>query len=386
MPKACFNSWRMPPCYLEITMNEKISILIVDDMAENLRLLTTMLEQTDYLVRPATSAKRALAAARQKPPSLILLDIRMPEMDGLEMCRELKADEALKDIPVIFISALSETEEKIKAFEIGGVDYITKPFQEREVLARVTAHLELHRQKVELEAINRRLKELENLRDNLTHMIVHDMKGPLMVVNGHLDMIRMFDAAALSKDGNHSLTEAQSGIKRLARMVSEMLMVSKLEAGKLVSDFKPCNLSALARKAAADICPAKSPKQIQINLVSHPENVIVSLDEELIERVLQNLLGNAWKFSPERGTVTLTIAAADGRVRVEVNDAGPGIAPEFHQQIFEKFGQVASGMSRQGTCLGLTFCKLAVEAHGGSIGVNSQAGQGSTFWFTLNLN
>ena len=360
--------------------------MIVDDVPENLQLLSVMLKQTGFLVRSATSARRALAAAQQAAPSLFLLDICMPEMDGLEMCQQLKAIDALKDIPVIFISALNETGEKIKAFQAGGVDYITKPFQEREVVARVTAHLELHRQKIELEAVNRRLKELESLRDNLIHMIVHDMNGPLMVVNGHLEMIRKFDVAALSQEGSHSLDEAQGGTRRLARMVSEMLLVSKLEAGKLVSDFKPCNLSALACKAAADICSASSPKQIKINLVSHPENVTVPLDAELIERVLQNLLGNAWKFSPERGTINLTIAAAEGRVRVEVSDAGPGIAPEFQEMIFERFGQVASGKSRQGTGLGLAFCKLAVEAHGGSLGVNSQAGQGSTFWFTLKLN
>ena len=366
-------------------MIEKTSILIVDDVPENLRLLSAMLEQTGFLVRPATSAKRALAAARREPPSLILLDIQMPEISGLEMCQQLKADAALNEIPVIFISALNETEEKIKAFDAGGVDYITKPFQEREVLARVKTHLELHRQKVELEAINRRLKELESLRDSLTHMIVHDMRGPLMVIQGHLDMIRMFDTPALSKEGRHSLAEAQTGAKRLTRMIAEMLMVSKLEAGKLMLQLAPCDLTALARKAVADLVSANNPKQIQINLTSNLENLSVALDVELIERVLQNLLGNAMKFTPVHGTVLLNLMATAGEVRVEVGDNGPGIAPEFYQKIFEKFGQLESGQSRQGTGLGLTFCKLAVEAHGGAIGVHSQVGEGSTFWFTLKL-
>lgn len=366
-------------------MTNKISIMIVDDMPENLRLLSAMLEQTGYLVRPATSAKLALAAARREPPSLILLDIRMPEMDGLEMCEQLKAEAALKEIPVIFISSLNETEEKIKAFQAGGVDYITKPFQEREVLARVTTHLELHRQKLELEAINRQLRELESLRDSLTHMIVHDMRGPLMVLSGHLDMIGMFDTGALSQDGRHSLAEAKAGAKRLTRMISEMLMVSKLEAGKLVLQPAPSDLTALARKVVAELAPANHPQRIQIKLTSQPESIALSLDSELIERVLQNLLGNAIKFSPAQGMVSLQLTAAAGQARVEVSDIGPGIAPEFHQKIFEKFGQVESGKSRQGTGLGLTFCKLAVEAHGGRIGVHSTPGAGSTFWFTLNL-
>lgn len=368
-----------------MTIPETTSILIVDDVPENLRLLSAMLEQTGYLVRPATSAKLALRAARQKSPSLILLDMRMPEMGGVEMCQQLKADDALKDIPVIFISALNETEEKIKAFQAGGVDYITKPFQEKEVLARVTTHLELRRQKIELEAINQRLKELERLRDSLTHMIVHDMKTPLMVINGHLNIIQMFDAPALSKDGNLSLTEAKTATKRLTRMVSEMLLVSKLEVNKLVLRPALSDLVALARKAATDFWPANNPKKIHTNITSDPESMPLSLDAELIERVFQNLLSNAVKYSPDNGTVALNIATANGQARVEVTDAGPGIAPEFHQRIFEKFGQVESGMNRQGTGLGLAFCKLAVEAHGGNIGVISELGQGSTFWFTLNL-
>ena len=368
-------------------MNKKISILIVDDVPENLRLLSVMLEQTGYLVRPATSAKLALAAARREPPSLILLDIRMPEMDGLELCRQLKVDEALKEIPVIFISALNETEEKIKAFQSGGVDYITKPFQEREVLARVTTHLELRRQKVELEIINRRLRELESLRDSLTHMIVHDMRGPLMLIQGHLQMIQAFDATTLCKDSRHGLAEAQAGAKRLTRMIAEMLLISKLEAGKLMIQSASCNLADLARKVAADLISVDNLKQNKINITSFPESVTVPLDVELIERVLQNLVGNAIKFSPEAGIVTLNIMmSANSEVRVEVIDAGPGIAPKFHRQIFEKFGQVESGRNRQGTGLGLTFCKLAVEAHGGQIGVNSTPKAGSTFWFTLKSN
>jgi len=366
-------------------MTEKTSILIVDDVPENLRLLSAMLDQTGYLVRPATSAKLAWAAAHREPPSLILLDIQMPEMDGLEMCRRLKTDEALRPIPVIFISALNETEEKIKAFQAGGVDYITKPFQEREVLARVTTHLELHRQKVELEAINRRLQELESLRDSLTHMIVHDMKGPLMLIQGHLEMISLFDAGALSNDSRHSLAAAKAGARRLTRMIAEMLIVSKLEADKLVIQRTACDLVALARKTTAELGSTDTPKQIKINVASNPESVHAELDVELIERVLQNLLGNAIKFSPEHGLVTVSLQLVHGQVRVEVMDAGPGIAPEFHQKIFEKFGQVEPGKSRLGTGLGLTFCKLAVEAHGGNIGVNSTPGAGSTFWFTLNL-
>ena len=364
-------------------MTEKTSILIVDDRPENLRLLSAMLEQTGYAVRSSTSALRALAVARREPPALILLDMRMPEMDGLAVCRELKADPALQVIPVIFISALAETEDKIKAFQAGGIDYITKPFQEAEVLARVTTHLALHRQKAELEVFNQRLKELESLRDSLTHMIVHDMRGPLSVINGHLGMIRLFESANLSGEVRDSLSAIQAGTTRLTRMVAEMLVVSKLEAGLLNLKLKPRNLVALARQLVADHRVDSDRLAVQINLMASPEPLTVSLDGELIERVLQNLLGNALKFSPGGSAIELQLAVVAGQARVAVRDFGPGIAPEFHQKVFEKFSQLESGKIRQGCGLGLAFCKLAIEAHGGRIGVDSQPGHGSTFWFTL---
>jgi two-component system, sensor histidine kinase and response regulator len=367
-------------------MTGKTSILIVDDVPENLRLLSAMLEQTGHRVRPAISARLALMAARREPPSLILLDIRMPEMDGLEMCRQLKADETLREIPVIFISALNDTEDKIKAFEAGGLDYITKPFQEREVLARVGTHLKLHHHQNELADVNRQLRELESLRDSLTHMVVHDMNGLLTVILGHLGVLRMIDAGSLTEEGRRSLADAMDGAERLARMVSDILLASKLEAGKLAPRRVPEDLTALARRAAADFGPANNPRRIKINLTSSPECVSLPLDSELIGRVLQNLLGNAMKYAPAGSTIALAVTRDGAGARVEVADTGPGIAPEFHQKIFEKFGQVESRKSRRGTGLGLTFCKLAVEAHGGSIGVKSEAGQGSTFWFTLAPN
>src|ERR1035437_6404886 len=151
------------------------NILMVDDTPANLLLLEKMLMERGYKARPVLSGKLALLAARTEPPDLILLDIAMPEMNGYEVCEQLKADAALKDIPVIFISALNETIDKVKAFGVGGVDYVTKPFQFEEVYARVQTHLQLRR--------------LEKLRDDLTHMVVHDLRNSLKVICGFLEML-----------------------------------------------------------------------------------------------------------------------------------------------------------------------------------------------------
>src|SRR5450759_2300333 len=160
------------------------NILIVDDTPGNVLLLVRMLTERGYKASTALSGKLALQAARTEPPDLILLDIAMPEMNGYEVCEQLKADAALKEIPVIFISALNETIDKVKAFRVGGVDYVTKPFQFEEVYARVQTHLQLRR--------------LEKLHEDLTHMVVHDLSSPLLNIFHLLDLLDLDEARNLA--------------------------------------------------------------------------------------------------------------------------------------------------------------------------------------------
>ena len=362
-------------------MPPNTSILLVDDVPENLQLLTAMLQSEGYQIRSARNSRRALESATLAPPDLILLDIKMPEVDGIQACALFKSDARLKDIPVIIVSALNDTIDKVKAFEAGGVDYITKPFKSLEVRARVRAHLEIRRQQRELAASYQRLQELEELRDSLTHMVVHDMRDPLMVMDGYLQMVEMYEAATLSVKGKYYMDQARSGLQRLVGMAADMLLVSKTEAGRLELQPGPVDLATLLREAAAVGRPQTDAVKIQVD--ECPATMTVMLDEELIRRVLQNLVENAVKFSPAIGVVHLALRSGTGNVRVSVQDSGPGVAPEFQERIFEKFGQVKSSNRRRGTGLGLAFCKLVVAAHGGSIGVESLPGQGSTFWFTL---
>jgi len=358
------------------------NILIVDDKPENLRLLTAMLKESGCHIRPVTSGSLALQAVRHAPPDVILLDIKMPGMDGLEVCAQLKADERLRDIPVIFISALHETEDKLQAFQAGGVDYVTKPFQAEEVQARVQTHLILRRQKRQLEDNLRRLQELESLRDSLTHMIVHDMRSPLMAIGGYLEMLEMFDAGSLSAEAKDYVTQARVNVARLIRMANEMLAVSKLEAGRLELNRVTCDLAGLIREVVTGLGLLKGGKVIEF---TPPAGTFTAaVDGELMGRVLQNLLSNAVKYSPPDEVITVTLVRAGARFSVEVADRGPGIPAGQEAKIFEKFGQLDRESSRSGTGLGLAFCKLVVTAHGGEIGVDSVPGQGSVFRFTVN--
>ena len=342
-----------------------------------------MLKAQGYKPRVVPSGKLALSAARAIPPDLILLDIRMPEMDGYEVCERLKADASLKEIPVIFLSAVGETANKVRAFAAGGVDYITKPFQVEEVLARVETHLSLRRQTRQLEESYATLKHLENMRDNLTHMVVHDMRSPLAVIGGFLSLLESHEARSLSHSGLQFIREARHSIEELVEMVNSMLDVSKLEAGRVKLHRTECDLGALARGVLGRYQPIRGGRQLVLDAPGNP--VKVPADAGLISRVMQNLAGNAFNYAAADGSIRIAVSRAGQEARVEVTDNGPGIPSAYHDKIFEKFVQVEDLNAKVGTGLGLAFCKLAVEIHGGRIGVESETGKGSTFWFTLPL-
>jgi two-component system, sensor histidine kinase and response regulator len=359
------------------------NVIVVDDTPANLQLLTGMLKERGYKVRPVPSGKLALQAAKNDPPDLILLDIMMPEMDGYEVCERLKADEKLREIPVIFISALNETMDKVRAFGVGGVDYVTKPFQFEEVAARLSTHLELQRQRRKLKENYEQLRRLEELRDNLVHMIVHDLRSPLTGISGFLDLALSLEKETLTKDGLEYLQTAKRSTTAVIDMVSAVLDVSKMEAGEMKLHPVECDLVRMAADLMSGMQSLKEAREMILD--APPPPVTLVADGDLLLRVIQNLLGNALKFTASDGWIRLGIEPDENRVCVRVRDNGPGIPAEYRERIFEKFGQVEARANRQkfSTGLGLTFCKLAVEAHGGSIGVESEIGKGSTFWFTL---
>jgi len=307
----------------------------------------------------------------------------MPEMDGYDVCQHLKQDENLREIPVIFISALTETMDKVKAFTVGGVDYVTKPFQFEEVQARVETHLKLRRQSLELQEKYEQLRQLEELRDNLVHMIVHDMRSPLTVVSGYLELLMMQAAEKLDEKDLEFLSYCTESTENLVEMVSSLLDVSKMESGEMQLNPEEVDLGLVAGEVLQKLDALKGGKELSLEAPDDPVTLVC--DSDLIRRTVQNLVGNSLKFTPEGGSVKVKLEPTDGKVRVSVIDTGPGIPPEYRDRIFEKFGQVEMREHKQkhSTGLGLTFCKLAVETHGGQIGVDSEVGEGSTFWFEL---
>jgi len=357
------------------------SILVVDDTPANLQMLADMLKRRGYRARPVPSGRLALQAAKADPPDLILLDVNMPEMDGYEVCAELKKDPALTAIPVIFISAYGETADKMRAFSAGGLDYITKPFHVEEVEARVAIHLQLRRQQRELETMLAKQRELENMRDSMVHMIVHDLRAPLTAVFNYLDLVREQEAGFIAPESMQNLDLAMKASRWMVQMVNVLLDASKIESGQMTLRRVECDVGDVVSDAIDAIRSLADEK----NVLCKSEHVRAAVDRDAIARVVQNLVTNAVKLTPPGGDVRISLRTKDASLRVEVSDNGPGIAAEHHPKIFEKFGQLDTNVRQSipSSGLGLYFCKLAVEAHGGHIGVDSEVGQGSTFWFEL---
>lgn len=357
------------------------TILVVDDTPANLRLLVGMLKEHGYKVRPVPSGELALKAVEISPPDLILLDVTMPELDGFEVLRRLQENPASREIPVIFVSALGETDDKVRGFRAGGVDYITKPFQFEEVEARVRVHLELRRQRRELRHQYEQLRELERKRDELTHMIVHDLRSPLTGLHLSLELLAM-PGGLQEATAAETLTMGRCSVAMLMGMVNQVLDVSRIEAGRLELKRTTVDLAAMVREVIAGFRVLAERRELSADFVAP---IMLEADKDLVRRVLENLLGNAIKFTAESGKVILRGRVVGAVAILEVIDNGPGIPPEAQAKIFEKFGQLESKQRRLGSGLGLTFAKMAVEAHGGTIAVASVVGQGSTFTITLPL-
>jgi signal transduction histidine kinase len=367
----------------EPTRQDMVSILMVDDNPANLQVLTSMLKQSGWRPRPVTSGQLGLQAARKEPPDLVLLDVNMPEMNGYEVCEQLKADARLADIPVIFVSALGETMDKVRGFSVGGVDYITKPFQLDEVKARVTTHLELRRQRRELQASYEKLRESERLRDSLVHMIVHDLRSPLTAISAYLELFGQAAKEKLGAETQEDVANAFHATRSMIRMINGILDVSKMEAQMMKLDLRECDLVQVVGNSLDDLESLVGARRLAFERPAAPAGVLA--DHEIVSRIVQNLLANALRFTPADGEVRVGVVVEAEHVRVFVADTGPGIPPDFHESIFDKFVQVdGSALPRnRSTGLGLAFCKMAVEAHGGRIGVDSELGKGSNFWFTL---
>lgn len=369
--------------------SEPGSILVVDDQAGNREMLKRRLERQGHEVATADDGPQALALLPTRAFDLVLLDILMPGMDGYEVLRQIKQSEALRQVPVIMISAINEVQSVVRCIEAGAEDYLTKPFDPTLLRARVDATLQRKRGRDrenalfgQLQENFRRLEETEKLRDDLRNMIVHDLRTPLTSLLVGIEMLSY--GGGLDPTQQEIVELAVGGGRTLLGMINDLLEVEKMEGGAVTLDYADVDASRLVADTIAQVTALAL--QNDTRLVGDVASPLPSFaaDEKKISRTLVNLIGNAIKFT-RGGTVTIAASMRDAEhIAFSVQDTGNGIPPEAFLTIFEKFTQLDS-KHHGGTGLGLAFCKLAVEAHGGTISVASTPGAGSTFTFALPL-
>ena len=367
------------------------NILIVDDTPGNLDLLIDILETNDYEVRVARSGKRALAAVAAARPDLIMLDINMPEMDGYEVCRRLKQDPDSHEIPVIFLSISDDVIDKVTAFRAGGADYVTKPFQAEEVLARVENQLKISRLQRELvlereDAVRSREAALEASRAKSAFLanMSHELRTPLNGILGYVQLMER-DQALTDRQRENLGVITRSG-EHLLALINDVLSLSKIEAGHASLNPRAFDLLNLLR-GIEEMFQMRAATQGLSLAFDIPLDLprFVTGDDGKLRQILINLLGNAFKFT-EHGGVRLSISWSGGVTRVLVEDTGKGIAASELEGVFEPFVQTESGrQAGEGTGLGLTISRNFARLMDGDISVESHPGVRTVFTVDLML-
>lgn len=358
----------------------KGDILIVDDTPDNLRLLSAMLGRHQLGVRKALTGQWAIAAAQAVPPDLILLDIKMPEMSGYEVCQRLKADPLTQAIPVIFISALDDAIDKVKAFAAGGADYITKPFQEAEVMARIAHQLELRRLQAQLVAQNEELVRSNRELEQFASVVSHDLQQPLQSILGYTKLIGLTCPAVQQSPAQPYLANIIEASDRMQLMIQDWLAYA--QAGQAQPTLAPVDCNALLDQVMLNLKVALTETQAELHYGDLPT---VMGNEVQLMQLFQNLLSNALKFAQPGAVpqITLAVEPQPQAWRFGIHDNGIGIEAEHLGQIFEAFHRLHDAQSYPGSGIGLATCHKIVERHGGHIWAESQPGLGSTFYFTL---
>jgi len=362
-----------------MTSNQTIpQILIVDDIPANLKVLSEMLKEEGYKVRPVPNGKLALQVAEIEKPDIILLDIMMPEMDGYEVCRKLKENHLLCDIPVIFISALNETNNVVKALKYGGVDYITKPFRAEEISARVKTHIKLRQQSIELQ-------ELNVTKDRFFSIIAHDLKGTMGGFMGLTELLTEELSNMSMEEIQEFLGSMRNSATNLYKLLENLLQWARLQQGGITFRREKILFRPIVFDSIEMIEESAKMKGIEI-ICDISEQLEVFADSNLIQTVIRNLVSNAVKFSIRGGTVNISAAITEyENVEISVKDMGIGMDQFMLENLFRI--DVRNGRpgteGEQSTGLGLLLCKEFIEKHGGHIRVESEVGKGTTFTFNI---
>jgi light-regulated signal transduction histidine kinase (bacteriophytochrome) len=360
-------------------MNRKSVILIVDDMASNIQVLATALSG-DYEVLFATGGTDALAIAARELPDLVLLDVVMPQLDGYEVCRRLKADPATADIPVVFVTALAEESNEEQGLDAGAIDYIFKPISSAILRARVRNHITRRRAE---EALVAKTAELERSNADLqsfAYAASHDLQAPLRAVTSFLQLLKRGHADSLNDEGREFIEMALGGAVRMNKLIQALLVFSRVGSGGITLERVDPAQAITAALANLVVPIEESAASIHVGTLP-----IVTANGDQLVTLFQNLIGNALKYHRPGvpPVIEIGVSGRAGRPVFFVRDHGIGIDSRHFDRVFAIFARLHTETEFAGSGVGLALCKRIVERHHGRIWVESEPGNGSTFHFTL---
>jgi two-component system, sensor histidine kinase and response regulator len=356
--------------YTDRAMAAPATILVVDDNVQNRALAQATLEDEGYRVVLAAGGEAGVAAFERERPDCVLLDVRMPDVDGPTACERIRALAGGRDTPIVFVTAQRDVDTFDRTVRAGGDDFMTKPFRPNELVARVEAALKLRRLATERSELYGQVKQqrddlqrLQLQKEQLVAFLVHDLKNPVNAIDLQVElMLRDRDASERSR---RAATKIREEGRSLIRMITTLLDIAKADEGRLDPVRRPIDLAPLVTSVLEEF---DTRAQVAgVRLTSRIDAATISADPDLFRRVLENLVENAIQHAPEDSEVQLSARAADGGIVVRVRDAGAGVPPEQRERVFERFVQGRREPTRSNRGLGLAFCKLTIEAHGGRI-------------------
>jgi signal transduction histidine kinase len=343
------------------------TILIVDDDPNSRAFIHNLLRPEGYEVREAASGIEAMEALRSSGPDVIITELMTPAVDGIELCRIIRADARSRGTPIIVVTALDSRDDMALALDAGATDFIAKPLSGIEVRARVRAMIRVSRSRQTLE-------QLLALRTDFTNMVIHDLRNPLQVISFSTEILQR-----KLTEPSPPLIRIQSQVSRLQQLIDDLLVVARSDSGVLTAHLGTIDANELVQLVVEDCLPAAAPLEISI-LTRIDVRWPLFVDPALLRRCLENLVLNAIKFSPAKGKVTIDLLQQQQGLRIDVIDEGSGVPYGFRQSLFQPFVTLEqTHPSVKQTGLGLAFCRMVAEAHGGTIAALASEGTGSTF-------
>ncbi|MEA3558071.1 MAG: hybrid sensor histidine kinase/response regulator [Candidatus Thermoplasmatota archaeon] len=345
------------------TRKAKHMILIVDDEPINIKILKNTLQKSGFNTSSSQSGKDAIITAGSTDTDLILMDIMMPEMDGYEACERLREDPKTKETPIIFLTAKTDTKSIVRGFEAGGQDYITKPFDRTELLARIRTHLDLKENRDRIKEMNEELQDANRSKDELVSILAHDIASPITALSTALELLENGVYGDISEKQKDLFEKMQKSLERLEKLRKDTLILSRMDSSSIELEKEMLSIGTIVDRSVGELMPILEEKEIHLS-IDLPDLPRINMDPNRIHQVLDNYISNAIRYSGKGKNIHIGGEKKDGSIRIWIKDEGRGLDKKELKKVFDRFYRTGKRV-KGSTGLGLSIVKSIVELHGG---------------------